>query len=78
MKSIICIALLTLLVPSLSHGEERNSHDGNEYAAKSEKPELINFYFSEMNESCMACHSMFATHKFPALSPKGQKGEHKH
>lgn len=168
MKSIICIALLTLLVPSLSHGEERNSHDGNEHgmgvealspglrdllskemmalqsgmisiipafisgnwreiettagkmkrsyilkhkltekqaselhsvlppvfiekdqrfhylagmlehAAKNEKPELINFYFSEMNESCMACHSMFATHKFPALSPKGQKGEHKH
>jgi hypothetical protein len=49
-----------------------------EHAAKIEKPELINFYISEMNESCMGCHSMFATHKFPALSSKGQKGDHEH
>ena len=41
-----------------------------EHAAKSKKPELINFYFSEMNESCVSCHSEFATHKFPALIPK--------
>jgi len=40
-----------------------------EHAAKNEKPELINFYFSEMNESCVACHAVFATHKFPALIP---------
>ncbi len=40
-----------------------------EHAAKNEKPELINFYFSEMNESCVGCHSIFATHKFPALAP---------
>ena len=37
------------------------------HAAKSKKPELINFYFSEMNESCVSCHAEFATHKFPAL-----------
>ena len=49
-----------------------------EHAAKNEKPELINFYFSEMNESCVNCHTMFATHKFPALSSKVQKGEHEH
>ena len=39
------------------------------HAAKSKKPELINFYFSEMNESCVSCHAEFATHKFPALIP---------
>jgi len=48
-----------------------------EHAAKNKKPELINFYFSEMNESCVSCHTAFATHKFPALSTK-KEGEHKH
>jgi len=47
------------------------------HAAKSEKPELINFYFSEMNESCVKCHSVFATHRFPALAPK-EKPENLH
>jgi hypothetical protein len=49
-----------------------------EHAAKNEKPELINFYFSEMNESCLGCHSQFATHKFPKLLPKEKKQEHSH
>ena len=44
---------------------------------KIKKPELINFYFSEMNESCVSCHAVFATHKFPALIPT-KNGEHKH
>ena len=47
-----------------------------EHAAKSKKPELINFYFSEMNESCVSCHAIFATHKFPALFSKEKKEEH--
>jgi len=47
------------------------------HAAKSKKPELINFYFSKMNESCISCHTAFATHKFPALAPT-KKGEHTH
>jgi hypothetical protein len=48
-----------------------------EHAAKNRKPELINFYFSEMNESCIGCHVVFATHKFPALTPR-KNGEHTH
>jgi hypothetical protein len=48
-----------------------------EHAAKNKKTELINFYFSELNESCVNCHTVFATHKFPALSVK-QKNEHAH
>ena len=42
-----------------------------EHVTKNKKAELINFYFSEMNESCVSCHTIFATHKFPALSSKG-------
>ena len=48
-----------------------------EHAAKNKKPELINFYFSKMNESCVSCHTVYATHKFPALSQK-VKGKHTH
>jgi len=48
-----------------------------EHAAKNEKPELVNFYFSEMHESCVGCHAVFATHKFPALAPKKNDG-HSH
>jgi hypothetical protein len=40
-----------------------------EHAAKNKKPELINFYFSKMTESCVGCHTVFATHNFPALTP---------
>jgi hypothetical protein len=48
------------------------------HAAKNKKAELINFYFSRMNESCVNCHSKFATHRFPALSSKDEKAAHKH
>ena len=48
-----------------------------EHAAKNRKPELVNFYFSEMNESCISCHSKFANHKFPALR-SNKEGEHTH
>lgn len=40
------------------------------HAAKMEKPELIGFYFSKMSEVCVSCHTQYATHRFPALSPK--------
>lgn len=39
-----------------------------EHAAKNKKSELINFYFSEMNKSCVDCHAVFAVHKFPDLN----------
>ena len=49
-----------------------------EHVAINKKSELINFYYSKMVESCVGCHEAFATHKFPALSSKKAKGEHKH
>jgi len=48
-----------------------------EHVAKKKKPELINFYFSKMSESCVSCHEAFATHKFPALIPKAEE-KHMH
>ncbi|MCF6301405.1 MAG: hypothetical protein L3J52_09870 [Proteobacteria bacterium] len=48
-----------------------------EHAAKNKKPELINLYFSEMNESCVNCHTAHAAHKFPALTKKKQE-KHTH
>lgn len=47
------------------------------HAADMKKVELISFYFSKMTESCVACHSEFATHTFPALSSE-HKAEHQH
>jgi hypothetical protein len=49
-----------------------------EHAAKSKKAELINFYFSEMNESCFGCHTIFATHKFQDLLSTEKEDEHTH
>ncbi len=49
-----------------------------EHVAQNKKPELINFYFSEMNEACLDCHISFAKHKFPALTVKEQKDGHGH
>lgn len=40
------------------------------HVTEMEKPELVNFYFSEMAGSCIACHTEFATHKFPNLKAK--------
>lgn len=68
-------------LPSAFIEQDQRFHylaDMLEHAAKNKKAELINFYFSEMNESCVNCHIQFATHKFPALSPKEKNGEHSH
>lgn len=48
------------------------------HAAQSAKPELIGFYLSKLNESCVACHSQYATHKFPGFVPKQAVAEHAH
>jgi len=48
-----------------------------EHAAETGKPELIGFYFSKMTEACVSCHTQYATHRFPALSP-GTKGHEHH
>ncbi|PCJ38551.1 MAG: hypothetical protein COA81_12905 [Alphaproteobacteria bacterium] len=49
-----------------------------EHAAKAGKPELISFYYSRMTESCVSCHSSYATHKFPAFSKAEKTPDHDH
>lgn len=48
------------------------------HAAKMEKQELVGFYFSELNNSCVSCHSQFASHKFPAFDTDKRHDEHSH
>lgn len=48
------------------------------HVAEEEKSELVGFYFSKMNDACHACHSQYATHKFPAFEQKGHVKEHSH
>ncbi len=46
--------------------------------AKEKNAELVNFYFSKMNNACINCHSRFATHRFPGFKTKKTAMEHKH
>ena len=48
-----------------------------EHVANAGKVELVGFYISEMLESCVACHTAYATNRFPALSPKSH-AQHNH
>lgn len=72
--------LHSVLPPSFLEKDQRFHYMAGmlEHVAKEKKGELINFYFSEMTESCVGCHSVFATKKFPALSSKGKNEEHDH
>ncbi len=48
------------------------------HAAEMKKPELVGFYFSELSNSCIECHTSYATHKFPRLSPNRKTDGHTH
>ena len=48
------------------------------HAAEMEKSELVGFYFSELSNSCIECHTQYATHKFPALLPNKKTDGHAH
>jgi hypothetical protein len=72
--------LHSLLPPAFIEKDQRFHYLAGmlEHVAKNENVELINFYFSEMNESCVSCHTLYAIHKFPALSPGQTESEHDH
>lgn len=48
-----------------------------QHAAESHDAELSLFYYSKMLESCVTCHSRFATHRFPSLT-EGRSGQVDH
>lgn len=48
-----------------------------QHAAELRDAELSLFYYSKMVESCVTCHSRFATHRFPSLAEGGSDhGDH--
>jgi len=50
-----------------------------EHVAKEKHLELVGFYYSKLTESCVGCHSEYATHRFPDLKEKSHghdKGDH--
>ena len=49
-----------------------------EHVASNTNAELVGFYFSKMNESCVSCHSQYATHKFPAFVVVDEMQTHSH
>jgi hypothetical protein len=46
------------------------------HAAEMKDSELQGFYYSQMVETCVACHTKFASDRFPGLS-MSQAGDHK-
>ncbi len=72
--------LQTVLPAAFIEKDQRFHHLAGmlEHAAKMKDAELMLFYFSKMNESCVSCHSAFAAHRFPALAAQGHKAEHAH
>lgn len=47
------------------------------HAAEMKDSQIQGFFFSEMVEACVACHSKFARDRFPGLDT-AHAGEHKH
>ena len=48
------------------------------HVAEKQKTELVGFYISQLNESCLGCHRQFATHRFPAFEPKQPPAHDEH
>lgn len=48
------------------------------HASEKKKVELIGFYFSRMSETCVSCHSLYATNKFPSFKSKDEDDKHHH
>ena len=46
------------------------------HVSEKKKAELIGFYFSKMSESCVSCHSLYATKKFPSFKPNVEGDKH--
>ncbi len=47
-----------------------------EHVAKEKNTELVGFYYSKLVESCVSCHSDYATHRFPKLDSHQPESSH--
>lgn len=48
------------------------------HAAKQGNAEIVHFYFYKLNETCVKCHSRYATHRFPSFATKEEQKGHSH
>lgn len=48
------------------------------HASEMNKTELLGFYYSKMSETCVNCHSVYASEKFPSFKSVIENGEHHH
>ncbi|HED39877.1 MAG TPA: hypothetical protein ENJ13_05560 [Chromatiales bacterium] len=48
------------------------------HVSEKKKVELIGFYFSKMSETCVSCHRLYATRKFPSFKPDVEADKHHH
>ena len=48
------------------------------HASEMNKVELIGFYYSKMSETCVSCHSLYATDKFSSFKPEQKSEQHNH
>ena len=49
-----------------------------EHVSKENHTELVGFYYSKLLESCIGCHSEYASHRFPIFTNESAKKEHHH
>lgn len=48
------------------------------HAAGIKNADVVNFYFFKLNSACVACHSKYATQRFPGLVKDNEGDSHHH
>ena len=48
------------------------------HAAGMKNADVVNFYFFKLNSGCVACHSKYATERFPGLVKGDKRDSHQH
>ena len=46
------------------------------HAAEMKNADVMNFYFSKLNQACISCHAKFATDRFPGLAKTNDGDAH--
>ena len=46
------------------------------HAAEMKNADVMNFYFSKLNQACVSCHAKFATERFPGLAKAADGDDH--
>jgi hypothetical protein len=48
------------------------------HAAGMKNADVVNFYFFKLNSACIACHTKYATERFPGLVKGSEEDSHHH